>query len=288
MNIALTNLSDENFSQSRLRLNASAGQHGIEIFFSYHFEDIKRTPFYSENEVILSQPTGLGYWLWKPYIILESLKKVNDGDLVIYSDSGIEIIASLDPLIQICEKEQPILLFANGNLINAEWTKRDCFILMDCDQRACWKAQQVDAAFGLFRKTDKTINFVKEWLDYGKDRRILTDIPNELGKKNSWRFIDHRWDQSILSLLAYKYKLNLYRMPTQFGNHYKSPPYRITGEFNCISQKRLRQVNYYSSKPFYNSPYSQLLDHHRSRKVPLSGKQQSLLKKIESRIRQWL
>ena len=31
---------------------------------------------------------GAGYWIWKHKIIFDTLKNVNDGDLVIYSDSG--------------------------------------------------------------------------------------------------------------------------------------------------------------------------------------------------------
>ena len=55
-------------------------------------------------------------------------------------------------------------------------------------------------------------------------------------------------------------------MPTQFGNHYKSPEYRVENEFNCINQNKAKQVNYYSSNPYFNSPYFQLLNHHRTKK----------------------
>jgi len=77
-------------------------------------------------------------------------------------------------------------------------------------------------------------------------------------------------------------------MPTQFGNHYKAKPFRIKGEFNCISQKNIRQVDYYAKTPFLNSPYFQLLDQHRSRKTVLPGRQQSFLNKIKNRILNWV
>jgi hypothetical protein len=271
-----------------LRLNESAGKFGINTIFSYSDREIENTDFYRENRDILSQPRGHGYWLWKPYIILESLHKLNNGDVIIYSDSGIEIIAPLDPLVQICLHEQPILLFANGNLINSQWTKRDCFILMGSDEKACRKARQCDGACILIKKTADTIRFVEQWLEFGKDPRIITDIPNTLGKKNSWRFIEHRHDQSILSIMAYQGKLNFYRSPTQFGNHYKSPPFRIPGEFNCVSQNRLKQVKYYATNPLNNSPYYQLLNQHRSRKNQEPGKPRPLFKKLKARIHRWI
>jgi hypothetical protein len=288
MKVAFTTLSNALFEESRLKLTASAAAFGADTIFSYTHEDFRQTEFYKENEVILSQPRGLGYWLWKPYIISESLKKLDEGDILFYADAGSEIIASLEPLVHICKTQQDIVLFANGNLINKEWTKRDCFILMDCDVSACRNALQCDAALCFFRKTEQSVRFVEEWLNYGKDPRIMTDLPNTQGKRNSWRLIQHRYDQSILSLQAFKYKLVLYRMPTQFGNHYKSVPYRISGEFNCVNQKRVKQVSFYSSRPYVNSPYFQLLNHHRSRKFAQSGKPRPFLKKIEMRIKQWL
>ena len=265
MKIILTNLSNKLYEKSRFRLNESANKYGISEINSYDFDDLKSTSFYNQNQRILDQPKGIGYWSWKPYIILETLKSMTEEDIIIYSDCGIEIIENLDPLIDICKKEQPILLFANGNLQNRHWTKRDCFIIMNCDSKKYWKGLQSDAAFCLFRKTDVTQKFLEDWLSYCCDERVVGDLPNTCGKKNFWGFQSHRWDQSILSLLAIRNEIKLYRVPTQFGNHYKAPEYRIQGEFNCINQKNPRKINYYSSKPYYNSPYFQLLNHHRSR-----------------------
>ena len=83
-------------------------------------------------------------------------------------------------------------------------------------------------------------------------------MPNICGKENINGFLEHRWDQSILSLLAHKYNLELFRMPTQFGNHYKTKQYRIEGEFNCVNQMEQSQVSYYTRIPYYNSNYFQL------------------------------
>jgi len=183
-------------------------------------------------------------------------------------------------LITICEKEPPILLFANGNLKNKFWTKRDCFLIMDCYNKKYWNGLQSDAAFCLFRKSTVTENFLKDWLNYCTDIRAITDTPNTLGKKNFWGYHSHRFDQSILSLLAIKYSIPLYRQPSQYGNHYKAPQYRLENEFNCISQKRTRQVNYYSKRPFNNSPYYQLLNHHRIKMIREDNKKVSIVQAI--------
>jgi hypothetical protein len=264
MAVVLTNLSNRLFEESRLRLNASARKFGIETIRSCDFEDLHATEFYRDNKSVLDLPRGMGYWLWKPYIIREALNAAVDGDIIVYADSGLEMIAPLDPLFDICRNGNPILLFGNGDFPNSTWTKRDCFILTDCDTEEYWKAPQCDASICLFRREEASLQFVETWLRYCCDPRIITDRPNTCGRRDLPDFVEHRHDQSILSLMAAKNRISLFRIPTQFGNHYKTWPFRIAGEINCVNQARREQVSYYATIPYYNSPYFQLLDHHRT------------------------
>lgn len=283
MKVVLTSLSNQLFQESRVRLNDSAKKYGITEIYSYDFDDLKGTVFFEKNKEILEQFKGLGYWLWKPYIILETIKKIDYGDIVIYSDSGIEIIHSLDPLIAICKEKEDILLFGNSNFSNRQWTKRDCFVLMNCDTDNYWDALHCDAAFSLFRKTEFSIKFLNEWLKYGCNKYIITDLPNTCGKENLSGYIEHRRDQSILSLLANKYNIPLYRMPTQYGNHYKMEEYRIENEFNCVSQSDQILVHFYALNPYFNSPYSQLLNHHRTKEK--SGQVKEAISNFKDRMK---
>lgn len=265
MNV-LVNFSDENFKQSRLRLNDSARKFGIDRIFSYDEHFLRQTSFYKENRSVFQYSKGFGYWVWKPYLIQKVLLETHENDTIIYSDAGIEIIADLSPLFQICNRKD-ILLFANGNLKNRHWTKRDSFILMEADSEKYRNGNQVDAAFCMFKNTPEIKQFVADWVEYCLDIRIVGDQPNVMGKLNFWGFHCHRHDQSVLSLLALKNKIELFRQPTQFGNHYKMEQFRIPGERNCISQYKARQVNFYSGHPYVNSPYFQLLNHHRKKSI---------------------
>jgi FkbM family methyltransferase len=282
MAIALTNLSNKLYKESRERLNYSAKKNGIKSIFSYNIHDILETDFYKKNIQIFATLKGIGYWLWKPYIILKSLEKMQDNEVIIYSDCGIEIISSLDPLISLIDN-QDIILFANSNFHNTLWTKRDCFIFMNCDEEKYWNGQHCDASFCLFKKTDFSINFLKEWLFYGENINIISDLPNICGKENFNDFNEHRRDQSILSLLAIRYNIKLHRMPTQFGNHYKPLSIRVHGEFNCLNQLHQEQLNYYSKNPI-NSSYPQLLNHHRDKiepkKIIMQIKENRLINKL--------
>lgn len=265
MRVVLTNLSNKLYEESRFRLNNSALKYGISEINSFDFEDIKKYPFYESNKKILSEPKGIGYWLWKPFIILEGMKNISEGDIIVYADCGIEIIGNIDPLINICKESNPILLFTNETIKNKYWTKRDCFVIMGCDNKKYWDSLQCDAAFSLFKKSKESELFLEEWLHFCRDERVITSNPNVCEKNNFFGFNEHRWDQSVLSLLAIKYNIDLFRVPTQFGNHYKIPEFRKLCERNCISQFNTKQVSFYAKHPAYNSPYFQLLDHHRNK-----------------------
>ncbi|HEX4849988.1 MAG TPA: hypothetical protein VFV08_04230 [Puia sp.] len=285
MKVALTNLSNSLYEKSRHRLNDSASKFGISDIYSYDFEEIKPTSFFSENRELLNQARGLGFWLWKPYLVLQAFNNLNNNDVVIYSDSGIEIIDKPDPLVRICSEHAPVMLFGNSDLVNFTWTKRDCFVLMNADHREFWYSLQCDAAFALFRKTDLSIRFLQDWLTFGSDPRIISDIPNTCGKKNLFGFVEHRWDQSVLSILARQYNLPLFRMPTQFGNHYKMKGFQVEKEFNCENQVDQRQLDFYVEHAYENSPYFQLLNHHRSTNRKAGEvKKNSLKRKIGRRI----
>ena len=264
MSTYLVTLSNQLYQESRERLARSAKEYGINNIISYDIVDIESLPFYQAHRHIFDSPRGVGYWLWKPLIIAETLRKMDDGDVVLYMDAGMEVIGDLTPLVQLCQLTEPVVLFGNATDSNARWTKRDTFALMNCDEPAYWHGPHCDAAMCLFRKCPTAVKFVAEWQRYASNENILTDLPNISGP-NLPAYQDHRHDQAVVSLLAQKHEINLYRAPSQFGNHYKMYKFRVVGEFNCTSQWNQEQVAYYSPLPYYNSAYGQLVNHHRAK-----------------------
>ena len=167
MEVYLVNFATEEFYHSQRKLNASALKYGVDKTVSYRCSDIKKTGFYEHNKEILIQKRGAGYWLWKPYIILDHLAKVNAGDIVIYADSGIEVIGNLQPLIELCVNKKDVLIFhAGGEHLNSHYTKRDCFVMMNCDSQEYWSGMQCLASFHLYLKNETCRIFLQQWLDF--------------------------------------------------------------------------------------------------------------------------
>ena len=243
----IVSYADRSYRLSQERLMASALRAGIDERRAWGREALTRTWLYAAHQRVLDEWRGAGYWLWKPFIVNETLSEMADGDLVAYVDAGIEILASLRPIYGICADKTDILLCAGhyddvgapGPNVCGRWTKRDCFVCLGCDQPEVHRARMVDASFFVLRKTPRAVAFAREWLLWCCQRHLLTDDPNVCGRPNLPDFIDHRHDQSLLSLLAIREGLELFRHPSQYGNDFAST--------------------------YGNSPYGTLLDHHRGR-----------------------
>jgi len=213
--------------KSQQLLNNSAKLGGFDGAISY--TDKSRNWEFAKKYSDITSTRGYGYWQWKPIIILDALNKLNDGDIVGYVDSGNLILNNLDYIFKVCN-EQEIVLFDNrdGNFEktthkNKEWTKGDCFALMDCDSEKYYYAPQVDASYQFYKKSQKTVDFLNQYKDFCSNDNIISDIDN-ITKNNLPTFIDHRHDQSVLSLMAVKYNIQLLPEPSEWGN-YLSRPY---------------------------------------------------------------
>lgn len=188
----------------------------VDKVFSYSPKDLD-ADFRQKNSTILSQKRGNGYWLWKPYVILKTLREMREGDYLVYLDAGAFYINNVRWLIAEMEKDEQEIMSFELPFKEKCYTKRDAFILLQCDEKKYTESNQRMATMIVLKKSEDTLNFVKEWLYYGQKGEIITDMQNQSGYENDSRFIDHRHDQSIFSLLCKKHDIKAYRDPSQFG-----------------------------------------------------------------------
>ena len=196
----------------------------VDQFIRYTQEWLKTTEFWRKNQYILSQKRGAGFWIYKPHVILETFKNLDENDIVLWSDAGLRVISLLDPLFKVaqeCPNDGKVLFKvpAVGVTHKAKmWTKRDCFVLTNSDEEKYWNADMTNGAVSLWVKNDMNIEFLNEWQRYLRDPRIVTDDANICGQPNFPEFRGHRHDQSVLTILAKRHDFELFRDPTQYGN----------------------------------------------------------------------
>lgn len=167
---------------------------------------------------------GAGFWIWKSYVIRETLKELNDGDYLVYSDAGSVYVGDLCDIISTFNDEKLDVMVFSLLLQEKEYTKRDAFVLLNADEPRYTESRQRIGGYIIIRKSKKAEDFIDEWHNACKDYRIITDSHNRMGKPNYKEFKDHRHDQSILSLTAKKHGIKEYRDPSQFGNDFSKWP----------------------------------------------------------------
>ena len=203
--ITLVNFADKNFRNKQKWNSFSAKIFGkFDNVLEYNFSDIDEETISQNTENLKYLKKGAGNYFWKAYIVEKALHTINDGDYLMYADSGSFFLKSILPLVKHMKDQKKDILCFRLPLIEKQWTKRDAFLLMDCDSEKYTESPQTMATFFLLKKTKKTIDFISTYKKYCFDSRILSDDPNVIGKENYAQFIEHRHDQSILSLLSKK------------------------------------------------------------------------------------
>lgn len=159
---------------------------------------------------------GYGYWVWKPYIILQELNKLNEGDILVHLDIHCIDDNLKDKFNEIINllNDQPIILGIGGqndyiytstklrnhieNYLHYKFTPNQLL------------EYQYEGGLVFIKNCDKSKHFFKQWFDIMiDDFKYVTDSFND-DKDNHFTFISNRHDQSVASLL---YKYNNYKTP---------------------------------------------------------------------------
>lgn len=195
--------SDSKYTALQKRL-VDANHGDFDNIYTYTREWLVETDFYKEHKWLLDQERGGGYWAWKPYVILDALKSMNEGDMLLYMDSGDLYFAGIRDFVIRELQNHHIILTDSGN-INKDYTKQDTFIAMDCDGDEFKNAHQVEAGVIAVKNTAKARRILNEWLSWCIMPEVVMDEPNDY--PNAESFVAHRHDQSILSNLAVVHNL---------------------------------------------------------------------------------
>ena len=195
------------FFRRQLELNnKSAIEVGeVDEHYSYGPKDLDHE-FKEKNKEILSRGRGNGLWLWKPYIINKTIvEKLEDGDYLIYTDAAMIFMNSTRLLIDFLNEHNASMWMNRLTLKERQYSKRDAFIIMGLDSPVFSETNQYMAGIQIYKKSNYTVHFIQEWLNYCQDKRIITGEKNTMGQKNYPGFIENRHDQTALSLLIKKY-----------------------------------------------------------------------------------
>lgn len=208
MKKVLITYGDKKFEMSQNRFIQNA--HAINIFdeiIAYSDKDLSEELKQSE---IINEKRGGGLWSWKPDVILTTLNKMEDGDILVYCDSGCTVYP--------CNEWNHIWKSLENHDIIAQriyqrtdkWTRKSIIEYFAQTNSKNWtKCYQHMATAIILKATPFTRAFVSEWKDMMISHpEMVKDVTIEEKVNEAECFIENRHDQAFYSALTYKYLNN--------------------------------------------------------------------------------
>lgn len=208
------------------------------------------------KEKLIKGSRGYGYWVWKPQIILQTLRKMNDGDMLLYMDVGCHFnkngLERLDYYFNKLESStNGMVVFqeaidsddknlkTNYDIKEKIYTKGDLFDYFNVkDNKKFYNTGQVAATAFFIKKCDNSKKIIESWLNVFKENFNLVNN-NESKSINFKGFIEHRHDQSILSLICKKNEVE-----TLSAAEIWQADWKILNKYPILA-KRDKDLNFY-------------------------------------------
>ncbi len=223
---------DENMTISAEKCRDSAVKYGCDLSTIYNANDLG-TDFIVRNIKILKQPRGCGYWIWKPHILLQEILRANKGDLVIYTDAGVEFIKHVQLLLP--EMDEFCMLFG-GQYKHHEWCKGD---VLKPDHIG---KNQLQASAMIFKVCSESIDFLCEWLNICEIPSFIDDSPSITPNHPDFR--EHRHDQAILTSLQLSQGIKSHYWPANYlEGKFEYPRLNHTDKYPVIFHHHRKRNN---------------------------------------------
>jgi hypothetical protein len=150
---------------------------------------------------------------FKPFFMLEVLARMSDGDYLLWHDSSPEIWdrnkdytkIRLKELMSICTQNRGILVPAWPDLLGDKHTHEmmtspQCMDIMRVNRYI--KSPQWCTSWVLVQKSEYVARLMKEWMHFmTKEECASVDYSKEENRSANPKFVEHRYDQSVLTLL---------------------------------------------------------------------------------------
>ena len=187
----------EIFYQNQNFLVHSGINKGIDHFINYR-RSLLDLNFLKEHTSILNEKMGAGFWLWKPWIILQTLKHSPPNALVIYTDSGYCICGELDQVFELLKQHDVVMAKAGPNdgplpaVVKPQILEKN-----GIDPEKAKHLVQLVSNFIAVKNTPQGVTFIQKWFDLCTNKEFLTGENNGPGH--------HLHDLALLNITYYNH-----------------------------------------------------------------------------------
>ncbi len=259
---------DDGYEAAKNKIVASVKS--IKVFdkiYAYGIEDLSDELLKSE---VIKIKRGGGLWSWKPDVILSTMERSQDGDIIVYCDAGCSVYPSKEWSKYWKKLENHDIIVQRIYQRTDRWTRKELLDMFSSNGKNWPKCYQYQAT-PMFKVSEFTKQFVREWRDLMiSNPKLAMDVTPEERSSQHSSLIENRHDQAIFSSLVYKYlkcsetKDKIY---TQWEHIEDLDPFfkqaiRATrlrhGEDETSKHRKVaifkRLIKDYCLKPFYYAP----------------------------------
>jgi hypothetical protein len=189
-------------------------------------------------------PKGFGLWKWKPLIIQEVIRLHPDVRTIVYLDAGCELNRSkkslrrFDDYLNIADKSGG--LGFELPLLEADWTHPEVLEFFECNKGS----HQLAGGILILQNSLATKKLLEEW-DHWMNINESTFL---IGHSDSFdlpkNYQEHRYDQSIISLLWHKHNLPTIADETFWGPQWK----KLGNDYPIWATRNRLSVSYRRTK----------------------------------------
>jgi len=197
---------DDAYARNRARLAREAASYAGVFDHVVAWDRSSLAPAWAAaHRAVLAARRGGGYWVWKPHLLLRLLdERMADGDVLLYADAGCTLVADPSPYLALAA-QHGLVLFRSAHPVLA-WTKGFAFAAAGEDMANYETAGQVVGGVIALQKRPWVRALLREWERLmTADPRVVNDDNTSALVANHPSFREHRHDQSVLTLLAYKH-----------------------------------------------------------------------------------
>lgn len=198
---------DAKFKTAKDKIFASAqNTKEFDELIAYGREDLSQELLESE---VIKETRGGGLWSWKPDVIWKTMLNADEGDILVYCDSGCSLQSSKEwgKFWEIME-EYDILaqrIFQRSD----KWTRKEIIDYINIGNKNWLMCYQFLATVVIIKISGFTKSFIREWREIMiQHPKLVMDVTEEERKYQHPTFIENRHDQAIYSALIYKYLLD--------------------------------------------------------------------------------
>lgn len=234
---------DHNYTQSAQRLAQEA--QATRLFDCVQTYSPADLPDHIKQHPLMQYTRGGGYWYWKPYLIHNCLSQMQDGDILVYADSGCSIRPSSEWQRFFKDlSSKSIVLFRLGYK-NKLYCKHSLLAYASATEPHWGEYRQVLGGVMLLRKSPASCQLIGEWLRLMTEHpEFVTDVSPEERSAEPAYFREHRHDQCILNACLYRFRKDI-----------------------CIHWENLERVNPFRPQAFIASRISDRDPNHRASRL---------------------